>query len=55
MKEFDFDVVFYGLYVDDTYVIMPSDKVNFILTYEIEQDPSLNFLDLLRSGNRMGI
>lgn len=32
MKEFDYDVVFYGRYVSDAYIITPSHKINFVFT-----------------------
>ena len=60
---FDFEIPFYGRYVDDTFLIVPKDEVNLILetfnnyherinfTMEIERDNKINFLDMELTRN----
>ena len=58
LDKFDIEIPFYGRYVDDTFLIIPKNKIKFVLdtfnsyherikfTIEIEKDNKLNFLDM---------
>lgn len=58
LNSFDFDILFYGRYVDDTFLIIPKDKLQTVFntfnkfhpriqfTIESEDNHQLNFLDI---------
>ena len=55
LNSFDFEILFYGRYVNDTFLIVPFNKIQQIFdqyhprinfTMELEKDSKLNFLDI---------
>ena len=57
-KRIEFDISFYFRYVDDTFLLIPEDKIHYILTmfnsyhkrlqftYELENNNFFNFLNI---------